>query len=86
MPLVTIKLARRKRATTKAQKAALIAGITQLMVDVLDKRAQSVTVIIDEVDADNWGEGGEMVSVLRKRRSAKTAGGTRRQSAHDPEA
>lgn len=71
MPHVNVKIARRNRAATKAQKAALIAGITQVMVDVLDKRAQSVTVIIDEVDADNWGEGGEMVSVLRRRRSTK---------------
>lgn len=71
MPLVTIKLARRQRATTKAQKAALIVGITQLMVDVVDKRVQSVTGIIDEVGADNWGECGEPVSLLRKRHSAK---------------
>ena len=44
------------------------------MVDVLDKRAQSVVVIIDEVDAANWGEGGEPVSALRKRRLTTTPG------------
>jgi len=36
--------------------------------DVLDKRRESVVVIIDEVDPDNWGEGGESVAVLRERR------------------
>ena len=40
---------------TAAQNAALIAGVTQLMQQVLDKRPESVTVIIGEVDRDNWG-------------------------------
>ena len=48
MPLVNIRLARRDVPTTAAQKAALIAGVTQLMQQVLDKRPESVTVIIDE--------------------------------------
>ena len=36
MPLVNIRLARRDLPTTAAQKAALIAGVTQLMQQVLD--------------------------------------------------
>lgn len=43
MPLVNIRLARRELPTTAAQKAALIAGVTQLMQQVLDKRPDSVT-------------------------------------------
>ncbi len=35
MPLVNIRLARRDVPTTAAQKAALIAGVTQLMQQVL---------------------------------------------------
>ena len=72
MPLVNIRLARRDLPTTAAQKAALIAGVTQLMQQVLDKRPESVTVIIDEVDPENWGEGGETVTVIRKRRKGPT--------------
>ena len=53
MPLVNIRLARRDVPTTAAQKAALIAGVTQLMRQVLDKRPESVTVIIDEIDPEN---------------------------------
>jgi len=68
MPLVNIRLTRRDMPTTREQKAALIAGVTQLMQDVLVKRRESVVVIIDEVDPDNWGEGGESVAVLRERR------------------
>ncbi|HET9975978.1 MAG TPA: 4-oxalocrotonate tautomerase family protein [Burkholderiaceae bacterium] len=68
MPLVTLRIARRATPTTAAQKAALIAGITDVVQTVLDKRRESVTVIIDEVDADNWGEGGVAVTALRASR------------------
>lgn len=72
MPLVNIRLARRDLPTTAAQKAALIAGVTQLMQQVLDKRPESVTVIIDEVDPENWGQGGEPVTVIRQRSQGPT--------------
>jgi len=68
MPLVTLRIARRATPTTTEQKAALIAGITDVVQTVLDKRRESVTVIIDEVDADNWGEGGVSVAVKREQR------------------
>lgn len=71
MPLVTLRLARRATPTSAEQKAKLIAGITDVVQTVLDKRRESVTVIIDEVDPENWGEGGEPVTVLRQRRAAK---------------
>jgi 4-oxalocrotonate tautomerase len=66
MPLINIRLAQRDQPTTREQKAALISGVTQLMQTVLNKRAESVVVIIDEVDPDNWGEGGEPVTLRRK--------------------
>jgi 4-oxalocrotonate tautomerase len=65
MPLVQIRLARRDAPTTTDPKAALIAGITDLMQRVLDKRRESVVVNIDEVDPENWGEGGEPVTRIR---------------------
>ena len=67
MPLVNIRLARRHIPTTSAQKAALIAGVTRLLHEVLDKKPETVTVIIDEIDPDNWGVGGEQVTVARQR-------------------
>ncbi|WP_110959497.1 4-oxalocrotonate tautomerase family protein [Acidovorax sp. ST3] len=72
MPLVNIRLARRDVPTTAAQKAALIAGVTQLMQQVLDKRPESVTVIIDEIDPENWGQGGEPVTEIRRRSQGPT--------------
>ena len=68
MPVVTIRLARREAPTTRAQKVALIRGVTQLLQDVLAKRAEDVTVLIDEIGPDNWGQGGESVTVLRAKR------------------
>jgi 4-oxalocrotonate tautomerase len=65
MPLVTIRIARRATPTTAEQKAKLIAGVTDVVQAVLGKRRESVTVIIDEVDPDNWGEGGEPVTQRR---------------------
>ena len=69
MPLVTIRLARREVPTTREQKAALICGITQRLHDVLAKRAEDVMVLIDEIDPDNWGQGGESPTLLREKRS-----------------
>lgn len=70
MPLINVRLTRRDEPVTAEQKARLIAGITDLMEAVLAKRRESVVVIIDEIDPDNWGEGGESVTVLRRRRLA----------------
>jgi 4-oxalocrotonate tautomerase len=74
MPLITVRLARRDVPTTAEQKARLIAGLTDVVVQVLDKRRDSVTVIIDEVDPDSWGEGGRPVTALRAERKAAGPG------------
>ena len=52
---------------TKEQKTKLIKGATQLLVDVLDKNPATTVVVIDEVNTDNWGIGGECVTEIRKR-------------------
>lgn len=63
MPYVNIKITRENN--TPEQKAALIRGVTQLLVDVLGKNPQTTVVVIDEVDTDNWGIGGDSVTVRR---------------------
>jgi 4-oxalocrotonate tautomerase len=65
MPYVNIKITR--EGATAEQKTALIEGVTQLLVDVLGKNPQTTMVIIDEVDTDNWGIGGESVTSRRLR-------------------
>ena len=65
MPYVNIKITR--EGATAEQKAALIKGVTQLLVDVLDKNPATTVVVIDEVELDNWGIGGESVRERRVR-------------------
>lgn len=64
MPYVNIKITR--EGCTPEQKAALIRGATQLLVDVLGKNPNTTVVVIDEVDTDNWGIGGESITARRK--------------------
>jgi len=67
MPYVNIKITR--EGATAEQKARLIAGVTELLREVLDKNPATTVVVIDEVDTDNWGIGGERVTVRRARGS-----------------
>jgi 4-oxalocrotonate tautomerase len=64
MPYVNIRITR--EGATPEQKARLIQGATQLLVDVLGKNPQTTVVVIDEVDTDNWGIGGETVTAWRQ--------------------
>ncbi len=63
VPYVNIRVTNEK--LTREKKAELIAGVTQLLVTVLDKNPETTVVIIDEVDTDNWGIGGQTVTVRR---------------------
>ncbi len=64
MPMVNIKITR--DGATAEKKAELIAGVTHLLRDVLGKNPATTMVIIDEVDTDNWGIGGESVTARRQ--------------------
>ena len=63
MPLVTIKITR--DGATAEQKARVIQGVTNLLRDEMGKNPQTTVVIIEEVDTDNWGIGGETVATRR---------------------
>ncbi len=67
MPYVNIKITR--EGATAAQKARLIAGVTELLREVLGKNPATTVVVIDEVETDNWGIGGETVTARRARGS-----------------
>lgn len=69
MPYVNIKIT--KEGATKEQKAKLIAGVTQLLVDVLHKNPASTVVVIDEVDMDNWGLAGLPILEAREKNKKK---------------
>ena len=65
MPYVNIKITREDASAE--QKAELIAGVTALLQNVLGKNPATTVVVIDEVEMDNWGIGGEPVAVYRAR-------------------
>lgn len=64
MPYVNIKITR--EGATREQKAKLIAGVTDLLLDVLDKAPARTFVVIDEVDMEDWGVAGLPVDEFRK--------------------
>ena len=70
MPYVNIKISKEGNVT-KEQKAALIKGATDLLVNVLHKNPASTVVVIDEVDLDNWGLGGDPILVTREKNKKK---------------
>lgn len=65
MPYINIKVTR--EGVTKRQKQELIAGATQLLVDVLGKDPSTTVVVIDEVETDNWGFAGEQITERRRK-------------------
>jgi 4-oxalocrotonate tautomerase len=78
MPIVTIQITREgtqggANAATSEEKAALIKGVSQLLLDVLKKPLESTFVVIDEVDTGNWGWGGLPMLDYRKKRASDRA-------------
>jgi 4-oxalocrotonate tautomerase len=65
MPYVNIRITREQEAVTPEQKAALIKGVTDLLVDVINRGPATTVVVIDEIDTDNYGVGGETITVRR---------------------
>jgi len=69
VPYVNIRITR--EGATPAQKAELIAGVTDLLRRVLDKNPATTVVNIDEVDFENWGIGGLPVLDYRAAQTSK---------------
>ena len=67
MPYVNIKITR-EGASLEA-KAKLIAGVTDLLVKVLNKTPATTFVVIDEVAMEDWGIGGLPVGEYRARQA-----------------
>ena len=65
MPYVNIKVT--PANVTPEKKAELIKGVTDVLVNVLDKNPESTFVVIDEIATEDWGIGGESVAERRRR-------------------
>jgi len=74
MPIVTIQVTREGTTdgadrTTSEQKAALHAGVSQLLLDVLGKHPDDTFVILQEVELEDWGRGGLPVPEYRRQKT-----------------
>jgi len=63
MPYVNIRVT--KTGVTASQKAEIIKGVTDVLVKALGKDPERTFVVIDEVDLENWGIGGESIAARR---------------------
>ncbi len=76
MPYVNINVTREgtspdRASVTPDQKAALIKGVSELLLNVLNKPVDTTFVIITEVEKENWGIGGLPVDEWRRRKAAQ---------------
>lgn len=65
MPYVNIKIT--DENATREQKAKLIKGVTDLLVEVLNKDPKTTHIVIDEVPLENWGFDGIPTDIHRAR-------------------
>lgn len=78
MPIVNIMVTREgsspeRTSVTAEEKARLIRGVSELLLDVLGKPLDSTFVTIQEVELENWGWGGLPALEFRKARAADGA-------------
>lgn len=74
MPIVTVQVTREgtvpeRKSVSAEEKAAIIKGVSQVLLDVLNKPLESTYVVIEEVDLDNWGWGGLPTAQYRLQRA-----------------
>jgi len=60
MPIVSVKIARGRSLEVKQK---LVEAITRDLVQILDVKAEWVTVLIDEYERENWATAGELHAI-----------------------
>ncbi|MGY6163964.1 tautomerase family protein [Paraburkholderia strydomiana] len=76
MPIVKIQVAREgtkpgNDSITAEEKAQLIKGVSELLLNVLNKPFEATFVVIEEVETENCGWGGLPTDEYRKLRELK---------------
>ena len=73
MPYVNIKVTQEGgpdgTGPSVEEKAQLVAGVTDLLFQILGKNPATTFVVIDEVSLDNWGMDGKQVRTIRAAQS-----------------
>ena len=64
MPYINLKIL---KGATQEQKEKLFRGVAEVVSEVLGKDPKATYMVIDEVETDNWGIGGESMTQRRKK-------------------
>ncbi len=64
MPYVNVRIT--KDGVTAAQKKQLVKEITETLVRVLGKKPEHTHIVIDEIEAENWGYAGMLTTEYRE--------------------
>lgn len=59
MPYVNLQIT---KGATRAQKAEIVKAFTDTLVRVLGKNPQNTHIVIQEIEREDWGHGGELVA------------------------
>ena len=65
MPYVNLKITR--DGVTAEQKRIIVEQFTRTLVEVLGKHPEHTHIVIDEIDPENWGFGGNLTTDYRER-------------------
>ena len=58
MPYVNLQIT---KGATREQKAQIVREFTDTLVKVLGKNPQNTHIVIQEIEREDWGHGGELV-------------------------
>ncbi len=64
MPYINIRVT--DTNVTTEQKRLLIEGVTQLVVNILNKNPKTTHVVIDEIPSENWGCDGKQALATKQ--------------------
>ena len=65
MPYVNIKIT--KAGVSREDKAKLVRGVTDLLVETLGKKPEHIHVVLDLVEEEDWGFAGGLTDDLRQK-------------------
>ncbi|MCO5093001.1 4-oxalocrotonate tautomerase family protein [Bosea sp. (in: a-proteobacteria)] len=59
MPYINVQIT---KGATRAQKAEIVKVFTETLVRVLGKKPENTHVVIQEIEREDWGHGGQLVA------------------------
>lgn len=63
MPYINLQIT---RGATREQKARIVSEFTETLSRILGKKPEHTHIVIQEIEAENWGLSGQLTDDLRK--------------------